>query len=78
MDELDDTKNDSNYDPNKPTSASSDQLKEKEIPLPTIRRPKMRSMKIEILAGDKNKETGDNSSNAFEIIKRKRKSADNK
>ena len=41
LDELDDTKNDSNYDPDKSTSASSDQLKEKEIPLPTIRRPKM-------------------------------------
>ena len=40
LDELDDTKNDSNYDPNKSTSASSDQLKQKEIPLPTIRRPK--------------------------------------
>ena len=35
-------------------------------------------MKTEISAGDKNKETGDNSSDAFEIIKRKRKSADNK
>ena len=35
-------------------------------------------MKTEILAGDKHKETGDNSSDAFEIIKRKRKSADNK
>ena len=29
LDELDDTKNDSNYDPDKSTSASSDQLKEK-------------------------------------------------
>ena len=35
-------------------------------------------MKTEISAGDKNKETGDNSSDAFEIIKCKRKSADNK
>ena len=78
LDELDDTKNDSNYDPDKSASASSDQLKEKEIPLPTIRRPKMQSMKTEISAGDKNKETGDNSSDAFEIIKWKRKSADNK
>ena len=78
LDDLDDTKNDSNYDPNKSTSASSEQLKEKEIPLPTIRRPKTRYMKIEILAGDKTKESGNNSSNAFEIIKSKRKSADSK
>ena len=35
-------------------------------------------MKTKILAGDKTKETGDNSSDAFEIIKCKRKSADNK
>ena len=35
-------------------------------------------MKTEISAGDKNKETGDNSSDTFEIIKCKRKSADNK
>ena len=78
MDELDDTKNDSNYDPDKSTSASSDQLKEKEILFPTIRRPKMRSMKTEISTEDQKKETGDNSSDAFEIIKHKRKSADNK
>ena len=58
FDELDDTKNDSNYDPNKSTSPSSDQLKEKEILLPTIRRPKIRSMKREISAENQNKETG--------------------
>ena len=34
-------------------------------------------MKTEISAADKSKESGDNSSDAFEIIKRKRKSADN-
>ena len=40
LEDLDDTKNDSNYDPDKSTSGSSEQLKDKEIPLPTIRRPK--------------------------------------
>ena len=35
-------------------------------------------MKTEISATEITKESGDNSSDAFEIIKRKRKSADNK
>ena len=78
MYELDDTKNDSNYDPNNSTSGSSEQLKDNKIPLPTIRRPKIRSMKTEISATEITKESGDNSSDAFEIIKHKRKSADNK
>ena len=71
-------KNDSNYDPNNSTSGSSEKLNDNEIPLPTIRRPKTQSMKTEILANEKTKDNGDNSSDAFEIIKCKRKTADNK
>ena len=55
LDELDDTKNDSNYDPNKSTSGSSDKVNDNETPLPTIRRPKTRSMKTEILENENGK-----------------------
>ena len=40
LEEFDDTKNDSNYDPHNSTSGSSEQFKEKELKLPTITRPK--------------------------------------
>ena len=78
LDELDDTKNDSNYDPNKSTSGSSDKVNDNETPLPTIRRPKTQSMKTETLENENGKGNGDNLSDAFEIIKSKRKNADNK
>ena len=75
VDDLDDTKNDSNYHPDTSTSGSSEQLRDNNIPLPTIRRPKTRSMKTEISASKTTEESGDHSSDAFEIIKGKHKTA---
>ena len=52
VEELNDTKNDSNYDPINSTSGSSDKFNDNEIPLPNIRRPKTQSMKTEILENE--------------------------
>ena len=78
VEELDDTKNDSNYDLDNSTSGSSEQLTDNKFPLPTIRRPKTRSMKTEIMATQKTPESDEKSSDAFEIIKRKCKNANAK
>ena len=65
---VDDSKNDSNYHLDTSTSGNSEQLRDNDIPLPTIRRPKTRSMKTEISASKTTEESGDHSSDAFEKI----------
>ena len=78
FEELDDTKNDSNYDPDNSTSGSSERLTDNKIQLPTIRRPKTQSMKTEKMAKDETPKSPVKSSDAFEIIQRKHKTANAK